>query len=168
MGEVEIWKDIPGYEGIYQVSVLGRVKSLARKGSKGGILKFSRNKDGYLYVSFYKNSMQSTFKVHRLVCGAFYVKPHDKNYVDHRDGNKTNNNASNLRWCTFKENIRFAWDLGIYSVEKSSNAILTEKEARSIKDMLSSGIKAKDIFPLFKIKINAVYDIKQGRCWKDA
>ena len=111
----EEWLDIAGYEGLYQVSNIGRVKSLERivirkDGSeqhrKERILKPSINDDGYLRVNLYDSSGKiKAFKVHRLVCEAFHENPKNKPCVNHIDENKTNNTASNLEWCTYTENI---------------------------------------------------------------
>jgi hypothetical protein len=109
----EIWKDIKGYEGLYQVSNIGRVKSLThvtirKNGSnlpiRERILKPSTDKDGYLQVVLYNSGKRKTIKVHRLVCEAFHENPENKSCVNHIDENKTNNEASNLEWSTVKEN----------------------------------------------------------------
>lgn len=107
----EEWKDIPGYEGLYQISNLGRVKSLARKvktkngnyqGYNEKILK--TRKKGYCIVSLCKDRKIKGMQVHRLVAEAFIPNPENKPYVDHIDTNPQNNNVNNLRWCTQKEN----------------------------------------------------------------
>ena len=110
----EIWKDVKGYEGLYQVSNMGRVKSLERTVTrKNGrkqtirerILKPRTNQDGYLRVTLYNNGNKiKQFLVHRLVCEAFHENPENKPCVNHKDENKTNNIASNLEWCTASEN----------------------------------------------------------------
>ena len=112
--EEETWKDIKGYEGLYQVSNMGRVKSLERTvTSKNGskqyrkerILKPRPNGKGYLRVNLFKSSSETKdFYIHRLVCEAFHENPENKPCVNHIDENKTNNTASNLEWCTYKEN----------------------------------------------------------------
>lgn len=111
--ENEIWKDIAGYEGLYQVSNEGRVKSLARvvirnNGQKlpikERILKPAFNGRGYLIVDLCDGGKKKHFKVHRLVCQAFHENPDNKPCVNHLDENKINNYASNLEWCTYEEN----------------------------------------------------------------
>lgn len=96
----EIWKDIQGYEGLYQVSNLGRVKRV----TTGRILKGGKDKYGYLIVNLYKYSVGSIKTIHRLVAEAFIPNPENKPQVNHVDENKTNNSLDNLEWMTAKEN----------------------------------------------------------------
>ena len=110
---MEVWKNIEGYEGLYQVSNMGRVKSMERiRIKKDGrkftvkerVLKPGVTKDGYLIVALHAGDKQKTLTVHRLVCQAFHKNPENKPCVNHIDENKTNNAASNLEWCTYEEN----------------------------------------------------------------
>lgn len=98
---MEEWRDIRGYEGLYQISNMGDVRSIA-KGIL--ILKKYENNCGYLYVILYKNKTRRKFYIHRLVAESFIDNPSSKPYVDHIDTIKTNNIYSNLRWVTPSEN----------------------------------------------------------------
>jgi len=100
----EIWKDIEDYEGYYQVSNLGRVKSIIKRKEK--ILKACEDPNGYYIVTLYKDSIKKSFSVHRLVIVAFIKNEFDLPQVDHIDRNKLNNNLDNLRWVSYSENNR--------------------------------------------------------------
>lgn len=116
----EQWKDIKGYEGIYQVSTLGRVKRLA------GVIETERGPrrlperfrkavmvDGYLYYSLYLNDIEERCAAHRLVAAAFIPNPENKPHINHLNGDKADNRAENLEWCTRSENMRHALAMGL-------------------------------------------------------
>ena len=113
----EVWKDVVGYEGLYQVSSLGQVRSCERivKRKDYGdvlrpqqILKQYDNGTGYLRVVLYNNEHKSKkLYVHRLVADVFVKNPFGLPNINHKDENKYNNNASNLEWCTQKYNINY-------------------------------------------------------------
>lgn len=115
----EIWKDIKGYEGLYQISSRGRVRSLDRdieqisrggnpykRRMKGMLIKPGILNSGYEVVWLQKEGISEALTVHRLVAKAFIPNPNDKNDVNHLDGDKTNNELSNLEWVTRSENIK--------------------------------------------------------------
>ena len=106
----EEWRDVVGYEGRYQVSSMGRVKSLVRKDCLGRtvkerILKPGVIHNGYLQVGLCAGGKQKTLRVHRLVCEAFHENPDNKPQVNHINEDKTDNRACNLEWCTCKQNL---------------------------------------------------------------
>lgn len=113
VNEVEIWVDIPEYEGLYEVSSLGRI----RKGER--IKKLNVDHKGYLCVWLSKRSQMKCFKVHRLVASAFISNPQNKKTVNHKDGNKQNNGVANLEWATHSENIIHALKTGLRVVTEA-------------------------------------------------
>lgn len=127
MEEKEIFKDIPFFEGIYQVSNFGRVKSCERFLSNGRfqeerIMKQQTNHKGYKTITFYKDGKNIHYSVHKLVALLFVPNPYKKEQVDHIDCDKTNNNFSNLRWCTNAENM-------MYAMENNLRHIFTPEES---------------------------------------
>lgn len=112
---IEIWKPIMGYEGVYEVSNLGRVKSLDRwvndrRGSrliKGVILTIWKARGGYVCVSLNKEGKRQNRPIHRLVCEAFLPNPNNLPEVNHKDENKTNNCVVNLEWCSRDYNLHY-------------------------------------------------------------
>lgn len=113
----EIWKEITNYEGLYEVSNLGRIKSLKRitNGEKYGVHKLNEKilKNGkcgnYNIVVLRKNGKSKTLYVHRLVAKAFINNPNNYKEVNHKDGNTTNNNVENLEWCNRSYNIKHSY-----------------------------------------------------------
>lgn len=117
---MEVWKDIEGFEGLYQISSLGNVKTLSygpknvrQLSNKSKILKQSLSSSGYLHVQLYKQGKSKTIMTHILVAKAFVDNPSNKREVNHIDGNKSNNNMNNLEWVTRSENLSHAIKLGL-------------------------------------------------------
>lgn len=143
----EIWKDIPEYEGLYQISNFGRIKSKDKlikvncSGNNhikvpffyyvrpGKIIKLRTNKFGYIMVFLHKNGKQKGFYVHRLMLKTFSPIVNDDTYqVNHIDENKENNNLDNLEWCTAKENINH----GTCILRRSEKQKTTNKYRKSV------------------------------------
>ena len=128
----EIWKDIEGYEGLYQVSNLGRIKRLKGVGCrKERVLKSSPVK-GYSSVALWSYCKFKAISIHRAVALAFIPNPDNKEEVNHIDGIKTNNRVDNLEWNTRKENIKHAIDNKLYKTTPVID-LLTSQIYESIK-----------------------------------
>lgn len=132
---IENWKEIDGYEGMYEVSDLGNVKSVARviqridgrfKSIKERILIPSKDKDGYLEVSIWKNNVGTKFKLHRLVATYFIPNPENKPEINHKWGDKKDNRVIALEWSTRSENAQHAADTGLISSPASKIVLHTE------------------------------------------
>lgn len=116
----EVWKDIPGYEGIYQVSNLGRVKGLKRKSEAGRnirekIMRTPKKSNGYLTVGLFKEGKQKTKDVHRLVAETYIEANDAKNEVNHINGDKRDNRVTNLEWCDRSQNVKHSYETGLRS-----------------------------------------------------
>jgi len=104
----EIWKPVVGYENFYEVSNTGCVRSKKRNGTNGIILSPTTDKDGYKIVGIKTPTEYKKKKIHRLVAQAFITNIQNKSQINHIDNNRSNNNVSNLEWCTSKENTHHA------------------------------------------------------------
>ena len=117
--DFDIWKDIPGYEGLYQVNQLGSIRSYGnRSNHKKSIIMKQSDLLGYKVVALTKDGKQKLYKVHRLVATVFVENPMNKPQVNHIDGNKHNNNAENLEWVTASENTKHAFNSGLSRPQK--------------------------------------------------
>lgn len=148
-----IWRDIEGYEGYYQVSSTGQVRSLDRvvdykqygkRIMKGKMLKWSKDGRGYPCVVLSKNGDTKQFKVHRLVAKTFAYNPHSKPEVNHESGIKTDNGIWNLEFVTHTENIRHAFQIGLYRGKKT----LTYDQADQIRVEYVPGSKNANQYAL--------------------
>lgn len=105
---MEVWRDIKGYEGLYQVSNLGDVKRI--KGERcyyDRIIKQKKSWSGHMYVMLSKDGIRKNLRVHRLVADSFIPNPNNYPIINHRDENPSNNNVDNLEWCTQKYNMNY-------------------------------------------------------------
>lgn len=134
----ELWKDINDYEGLYQVSNLGRVKSLTRILNDGRIwkeriLKPGKNKGGYLHVALCKNGKIKYFQIYRLVAQAFIPNPDSLPCVNHKDETPLNNNVENLEWCTQEYNLNYGTRNERSAKAKSKNVLQLRKDGSLVR-----------------------------------
>lgn len=142
MSEIEIWKEIEGYDGAYMISNLGRIKSMPRLSKQNHLLpekllSISHNNSGYCDVSLYYDGHRYHEKIHRLVAKAFVDNPKGLNEVDHIDTNKDNNRYDNLRWTTHSEN-----HLNPLTVKKTRQSHLGKKWSAAQREKQQKKIEA--------------------------
>lgn len=158
----EIWKDIIGYEGLYQISNQGNVKS-----SHSGAIVKQQVMGGYKYVSLHKEKKLRTHRVHRLVAQAFIPNPESKPQINHINGIKTDNRADNLEWCTQSENMKHAYENGlqIANTEKANEAKrkLNDAQVAEIKRLLESGQSTRSIAKMFGVGKTLISNINRGK-----
>lgn len=174
---VELWKNIEGYEQTYQVSSLGRIKSLSRKinGTFGGtyntkerILKPPVYSYGYSVVKLYKSGKALRVGVHVLVARAFISNPENHPIVNHLDGDKQNNSASNLEWTTQQGNHTHAAEHGLKAKgDKHGFAKLTSDKVSQIKRMLINRTPQRQIAKQFNVCQATIKDINRNNTWCD-
>ncbi len=169
------WKDIPGYEGLYQISRRGQVKSLGRKitdrrgrvTERKDIIKVNQvDMFGYYRIQLKKDGISKNFRIHRLIAMAFIPNPKNKRCINHKDANKKNNRISNLEWCTHKENLQHAFKKNLVhraSGENCSSATISDAEAEQIASLLWQRWKTYDIAREIGCSPQVVSKIKAGR-----
>lgn len=169
----EVWKAIDGYEGLYQVSNLGRVRSLDRIKNnhfyKGKVLKELKDRDGYSIVNLYGCKISKTHKVHRLVALAFVANPKNLHQVNHIDENKGNNAASNLEWCTPWYNLTYGSRRGSMVGIRNIKAKLTESDVQEIRRTYKKGdltFGQSALGKKYGISHTQIGNIVRGESWK--
>lgn len=178
--EKEIWKDIEGYEDKYQVSNKGRIRSLNRKvqvqnhpqhsyrSVKGTIMK-KNLVNRYYCIALSRNGDKKTHKVSRMVASAFIPNPENKPQVNHIDGNKLNDEASNLEWSTCSENIQHAFDIGIKDHSGTAGpqeTKLTETDVLDIRNTWNLGcFMQKEIANAWGVSVPTISMIVNRKSW---
>ena len=154
-----MWKDIPEYHGKYQASDDGRIRNADT------MCEYKLRPDRWGYLDVALNGVRK--RVHRIVAETFILHDASKNIVNHKDGNKLNNNVDNLEWCTSKENNQHAYDIGLHGKgEDHVNSKLTEEQVIEIKK-LGRHDTAKNIGKKYNVSKATINDIFEGRTWKD-
>lgn len=176
--DMEIWKDIPGYEGYYQASTFGNIRSLDRNVTqmnrwgrdvtyikKGKLCRPGSSPNGYKIISLSKAHVKKYHSVHRIVALTFIPNPKSKSQVNHINGVKTDNSVVNLEWSTSSENQLHAYANGFSKAKQGKDvncAKLDDTQIITIKS-LKGHLLAKDIADYFKISIGHTRGIISGR-----
>lgn len=177
----EIWNHIKGFEGCYEVSNLGSIRSVTRiiaqkngksKKINGRILKTQHYPNGYQYVCLSVNSICRNILIHRLVAEHFVDNPFNKPEVNHKDLNKNNNVYSNLEWCTHSENHKHLYNSGKINKHFVSNegvdngrSLLSEEHVIEIANLLKNGQRRIEIARLFNVSKSTIDKIAIGKNW---
>jgi hypothetical protein len=162
-----IWKDIKGYEGLYQISNFGNVKSLSRKYQpKEIILAINRLRSGYKAITLWKNNQCTVIDIHRLVATAFIKNLLNKPCVNHLNGIKKDNRVGNLEWCTYKENTQHAFRTGLINMSGSNhyNAKLSEQDVNEIR-FYKGILTQKVLAQCYKCSIQNISLIQNNKTW---
>jgi len=158
----EVWKDINGYEGMYQVSNLGRIKSLSDRFGRERVLKlYNCTNNRYKSVYLYKNKERKYFSVHRIVAKAFIPNPKNKKEINHIDGNGFNNKVSNLEWVTKNENMKHA------VLNGSMGRKLSIEDVKEIKHSLKyGGISRDELASCYGVSYVTICEIDTKKTWR--
>ncbi len=169
---MEEWRDIKGYEGSYQISNLGRIKTFKVRANfyPDGVISKGYMAGEYMVASITKNKKRRGLCIHKLIAHAFIPNPLNRNEVNHIDGNKLNNAIENLEWCTHSENVIHAFKTGlmvghIRRGEKSNNHKLSSIDVSIIKSAREEGFTQKQIATYFKISQANVSFITHNKRW---
>lgn len=171
--QLEIYKDIPGYEGLYQVSNFGNVKALSCRKKRGlyfqtraeKILKPKNTTYGYLEVCLCIDSNNYSVGIHRLVALSFIPNPENKPTVNHKNGIKNDNKLENLEWATFKEQINHADSTGLRDINGENHKRSKLKEADII-DIRTSEDHWKILAEKYSVNKSCIFKIRARIAWR--
>lgn len=177
----EIWKDIPGYEGLYQASNMGRIKALAKchimKNRWGQMIQYNKKEMiktlgahdcGYLTTSLTKNIITKTCLAHRIIAESFFGIDPTRTDVNHKNGIKTDNRIENLEWCTRSENIIHAYHTGLSKVALGNDNHLTKIQTHKVNEiiaLLKSGLSQVKVAKMFGVSQCWISQISRKKTW---
>jgi DNA-binding transcriptional regulator YiaG len=166
---MEVWKDIAGYEGLYQISNMGNVRTLPRLHrldrpymKQERLLNPPTNSSGYKQATLYKDKKGIIHSVHRLVATAFLRREPHHEVINHKDGNKQNNYVDNLEWCTYGHNQAHAIRTGLIRIHRGENhyaSKLTNAQRKEIIKLRSNGMKQRVIAEMYGIGQQTVSEL---------
>lgn len=164
ISQIEQWKDIPDYDGIYQASDLGRIKSsMPHNGTNERILKQTQTRKGYLGCGLYKNKKRTSFQVHRIVAETYLANPFNLPEVNHKKGIKTDNRPCAIEWSSHDDNIIHAVEHSlIQKGEKCHKAKITEKQVFEIRE---STFSAEYLANKYNVSKNTIWQVKRKETW---
>lgn len=169
----EQWKPVVGYEGIYEVSNMGNVRSVKRikKDTLGRVRCFPKkvllpmkNYSGYMHVSLYNGGFKKC-RVNRLVAEAFIDNPYNKPFVNHINSIRDDNRSENLEWCTAKENIAHAILSGNKIGVRGEASNLSKLKLSDVIEIRKSNLLLKELAKLYKVSVGTISMIKRGIIW---
>ena len=167
----EIWRDVVGYEGIYQVSNMGRMKSIIWRCAR--LINPCLHTGGYLILGLYKDGKRRNHYLHVLVAQAFIPNPDNKLQINHIDGDKTNNHVENLEWTTRKENIQHSWKIGLRISRKGTankNSKLTSEQVHYIRSHYvhhSRKFGSRALSKMFNVDPETILNVVKYKTYKD-
>lgn len=176
---MEIWKDISGYEGLYQVSNTGKVKSLDRivksntphqdgfRRLKGKLLKHGLTTSGYRFVALCVNGKAKNFSIHRLAATAFIPNPDNLKTVNHINGDKEDNRTTNLEWLSYSGQEKHAHLTRIKKGSNHPHTKLNPQKVKQIRLLIKKGdLSLSEIAKQFSVSQERIHSIKKGKAWK--
>lgn len=170
---MENWKEIEGYSD-YQISSLGNIKSLSRYVNhfKGGkrlkkekLIKLQIDKLGYVRANLFSNNIVKYFLVHRLVANAFINNSENKPCVNHINGIKTDNRIENLEWCTYSENQKHSYKLGLNNNGNGDTSRSKKLNSKLVLEIRNSNLKQSKLAEIYKISQSQISMIKSYKSW---
>lgn len=172
----EIWKDIENYNGAYQVSNFGEVKSVERltksrlgnlnKLNKGRILKHCVSNNGYHGVLLCKDGKMKRFTLHRLVAQAFILNTENKPQVNHINGKKSDNHVKNLEWCTMVENMKHAVKTGLRDKTIGERATISKLTEAQVAEIRISNLNYTELGKIYGVNDRTISAVARRLTWK--
>jgi hypothetical protein len=171
----EQWRDAVGFEGLYLVSSLGRVRRIQprirgrKSDDPSGILRANPQTNGYMRVTLFVEGKQLTRLVHRLIAHAFLGAPAPRQQVNHKNGDKANNTVANLEWATPRENRLHAFRVLKHQLPKGeahANSKLNDQKVREIREHRRRGVPTKLLCKRYGVSESVLVKAATGKTWK--